>query len=104
MAKGANYEDRKLFADNLKNLVRTEYEQIFRILKTYKQDFTENSNGIFFDISSLTDECFIEMQKFMEFCIQTRQEDRERSNEMAEAQAEINRLIDEHKADTKLNN
>lgn len=101
-----NYDQRKQFFDNLKTLVKSEYEQIFRILKNHKQEYTENSNGIFFDCCLLSDNCFAEMQNYMEFCLQTRRDDRDRSSVLADAVAEVNRLIDdsggEHKADVRV--
>ena len=41
------YEQRKKVLADLKNLVKSEQEQIFLILKKHKLDFSENSNGVF---------------------------------------------------------
>jgi hypothetical protein len=100
MSDKENYDQRKKFFENLKTLVKSEYEQIFRILKNHKQEYTENSNGIFFDCSLLSDSCFAEMQNFMEFCVQTRRDDRDRSSVLADAVAEVNRLIDGNSIET----
>ena len=87
------YDERKQLHDNLKHLVKSEYEQIFRILKKHNQEYTENSNGIFFDINKLSDETFIEMQKFMEFCLETRRQEQNRISELAELSTEVNTLL-----------
>ena len=41
------YEERKVFLEELKKLVKVEQEEIFRILKKNKCDYSENSNGVF---------------------------------------------------------
>ena len=76
------YEQRKQFFENLKILVKSEYEEIFRILKKNKEEYTENSNGIFFDMLGLTTETFTEIKVFMELCKNQRTDESERVKEM----------------------
>jgi len=76
------YEDRKRFLDELKKLVKSEQEQIFLILKRYKLEYSENSNGIFFDLSRVTKDAFDEMKTFLVFCQQNRSEFEARDREM----------------------
>lgn len=64
----AEYEERKQFLEDLKKLVKSEQETIFYILKSYHCDFSENSNGIFFDVSKVTTEAFLKMKEYMIFC------------------------------------
>ncbi len=78
----SKYEERKLFLDNLKILVKDEYENIYKILVEYKQNFMKNSNGIFFDVMELSDESFSEINKYMEFCLQNRKEEDNRKKQM----------------------
>lgn len=80
------YEQRKLFLDELKQLVRGEQEEIYRILAKHKAEFSENSNGVFFDICKLPADVFQEMQKFMEFCRKNRQDFAMREEEERRAQ------------------
>ena len=47
------YEERKLLLEELKRLVKSEQEAIFRLLKSEKAEYSENSNGIFFDVCKL---------------------------------------------------
>ena len=42
------YEQRKLFADEVKLLTRNEMEEIYKLLKAKKAEYSENSNGVFF--------------------------------------------------------
>lgn len=72
------YEDRKLFAEKLTNLVKSEYEEIYRILKRANEPHSENTNGIFFNINEISEETFQKMQTFMEFCMENRTEQEQR--------------------------
>lgn len=76
------YDERKKCLDELKKLVKSEQEQIFAILKKHKIDYSENSNGIFFDLSRVPNEAFLEIQKFLTFCQANRKEFEVRDREM----------------------
>lgn len=82
------YEERKRILVELKKLVKSEQEQIFLILKRYKVDFSENSNGVFFDLNRVPKEPFEEMRKFLTFCQTNRKDFEARDREM-----ESSRLI-----------
>lgn len=75
-------EDRRRFAENLPLLSKSEYEHMFRILKTEGAEFTENSNGIFFNIWDLPQECFNKLNEYMRYCMLVRQEDEMRNKEI----------------------
>ena len=85
-----DYDIRKDFLEDLKLLNKTEQEQIFRIVKSSNTQYSENSNGIFFDISKITPIIFIEMQQFMEFCKKNRKNFESREIEEKKAQDVIN--------------
>jgi hypothetical protein len=85
-----DYELRKHFLDNLKILNKSEKEEIFRILTSTKSNFTENSNGIFFDISKLSKDTFDQMLQFLEFCKKNRQDFLDREEEEKKAQDILN--------------
>jgi len=68
------YDQRKLFADEIRLLTRNEMEEIYKLLKTKKAEYSENSNGVFFDVSKLPAEIFSDLQKFMIFCKKNRDE------------------------------
>lgn len=76
------YEGRKKVLSDLKNLVKSEQEQVFLILKRYKLEYSENSNGIFFDLSRIPRAPFEEIQKFLVFCQQNRSEFEARDKQM----------------------
>ena len=76
------YEERKQVLSELKKLVKAEQEQIFLILKRYKVDFSENSNGVFFDLMRVPKEPFEEIKKFLVFCQTNRNDFEARDREM----------------------
>jgi hypothetical protein len=87
-----DYEIRKEFLEDLKLLNKTEQEEIFRIIKSSNTQYSENSNGIFFDISKILPTTFSEMQQFMNFCKSNRKNFESREIEEKKAQDVINGL------------
>ena len=87
------YEERKAFFENLKILVKSEYEEVFRILKKYNESYTENSNGIFFDINLLKEETFGQLKEYMQFCLENRRLEEGRSKQLANLSAETNQYL-----------
>lgn len=85
-----DYDKRKELLDTIKVLTKTEQEEIFRILKRTNSYFTENSNGIFFDVSKLSDTAFEQMLQFIEFCKKNREEFQHREEEEKRAQDCLN--------------
>jgi hypothetical protein len=80
------YEERNIFLEDIKRLVKSEQEAIFRLLKSEKADYSENSNGIFFDVSKLSTPVFKKMKEYMEFCRKNRDEFTQREEEERKAQ------------------
>lgn len=76
------YEQRKKVWETIKTLNKSEQEELFKILKHSNSDFTENVNGIFFDVAKLSDTVFQKILKFLEFCAQNRVEFERRDKEM----------------------
>ena len=75
-------EERRRFSEGLPLLSKPEYEHMFRILKNEGAEFTENSNGIFFSIWDLNDNCFQKLNEYMRYCMLVRQEDEVRNKEI----------------------
>ncbi len=86
------YEERKRVFAELKKLVKSEQEQIFLILKRYKVDYSENSNGVFFDVCRVPSEPFEEIQKFLVFCQANRKDFEERDREMESSRLNLGDL------------
>jgi hypothetical protein len=81
-----DYELRKQVLEDLKILNKSEKEEIFRILKVSNSLFSENSNGIFFDMSKLENDVFSQIIKFLEFCKKNRKNFESREEEEKRAQ------------------
>jgi hypothetical protein len=78
------YEERRIFLEELKTLTKTEQEKIFVILRNGKAEFSENSNGIFFDVAALQPAVFAELKAYMEYCRTVRKDQAAREREMEE--------------------
>jgi hypothetical protein len=76
------YDERKKVFEHIKVLDKPEQEEVFRIIRKTKENYTENSNGIFFDLSTVSDESFQQIKEYLDFCLKTRQEDTERLKEL----------------------
>lgn len=78
----SSYDERKQVFDTMRLLVKPEQEEIFRIIRKMKENYTENSNGIFFDLSIISDDTFIHIKEYLRFCLRTREEHEDRLKEL----------------------
>lgn len=76
------YERRRLFLESLKKLHTSEYIDIVRILKLEEVEFSENTNGIFFDVAKLSKKAFEALDKYMHFVHTNRKDLAERERLM----------------------
>lgn len=63
----AEYERRKLFLEGLKTLTKAEHIEIVRILQKHEANFSENQNGVFFNVGLLSQEIFDALELFLSF-------------------------------------
>ena len=78
----ATYETKKQFLEQLGGLSRSEQEEVFRIIKRNNDVFSENTNGIFFNVADLREDTFLRLNEFMQFCMKNREEQNARVEEM----------------------
>ena len=90
-----SYEDRKVIFENIKILDKPEQEEIFRIIRKTKENYTENSNGIFFDLTSISDESFGLIKEYINFCLKTRQEHESRLKELETIRIQNENYVEE---------
>jgi hypothetical protein len=81
------YERRRLWLDSLKKLHTSEYIDIVKILKIEKVEYSENSNGLFFDVAKLPQHTFNVLEKYMDFVHNNRKDLAEREKLMNKLQA-----------------
>lgn len=74
------YERRKKFLEGLKLLTKAENIEIVRILQKHEAVFSENLNGIFFNVVALPQPIFDALELFLSFTQSNRRDlaDRER--------------------------
>jgi hypothetical protein len=90
----SNYEERKKVFEHIKSLVKPEQEEIFRIIRKTKENYTENSNGIFFDLATVSNNSFNQIKEYLNFCLKTRQEDIDRLKELETIRIQNENYID----------
>ena len=74
----AEYVRRVKFLNALKQLGEPEYLEILRLLQKKNIHYSENANGVFFDIAALDQETFNSLEQFIEFVKKNRTELSER--------------------------
>jgi hypothetical protein len=84
-----DYETRKSLAEELKTLAKEEYEEVFRIIKRAGVAYSENSNGVHFDLTAVHTECVEQISKFLELCKTQRMEQEARSKELEGLRHEV---------------
>lgn len=65
---------KKVLFDKINNLGPTEHMEIFKILKDNGIHFTENTNGVFFNLTTLSDEVLTKVGEFVEYCCDNKKE------------------------------
>lgn len=76
------YDQRKRIWEAIKGLVKSEQEEIFRILLRNKVEFTENTNGVFFDVGRIDKQVLEQIEKFLSFCTKNRVDFEQRDKDM----------------------
>jgi hypothetical protein len=61
---------RKKLSEKIEHLGPIEHGEIFRKLKTRNLGYTQNSNGIFFDITNVPDDVVDDLVAFVDHCIE----------------------------------
>jgi len=88
-------QTRTYIFNNIKLLVPSEYEEIFRIIRKQKESFSENSNGVFFDLSGVSEDTLLKIKEYIDFCLKTRQDDQLRLKDLERIRAHNENYKDE---------
>ena len=78
----SEYEIRKSCLEDLKLLQKEQYHEVLRIIKRNNVEFSENSNGIFFDMVSISEKTFQDIKTFLNLCKTQESNQNERIKEM----------------------
>ncbi len=71
-----NYSNkyRKQLLGRINNLSSTEHEEIFNLIRRHNLGYTQNKNGIFFNLSTLPDGVIEEIGKLVDYCASQKKE------------------------------
>jgi hypothetical protein len=74
------YERRRIFHDSLKSLTKAEYVEVLRLLNKHEEPYSENLNGVFFNVCNVSQKTFDALELFLQFTQSNRRDlaDRER--------------------------
>lgn len=78
----SEYEQRKQLLEDLKMLDKSEYEEVYRLIHRDGVEYTENSNGVFFDLTLIAIDTFTKLAQFMELCKAQRKNEAARVQEL----------------------
>ena len=84
-----NATTRKHLYDTIAIITKMEQEEVFRILKREHVEFTENANGVFFDISAVESAAFLKLLSFTNLCLEQRKNQELRERQLEELREEI---------------
>lgn len=74
MDKQFTYFNKKYLFDKINSLSSTEHDEIFRIINEHNINVSRNKNGVFFNLSSLNDNVLQEIDKFVTYCVNNKQQ------------------------------
>ena len=84
------YNIKKRILLNIKKMNKNEYIQIFKIIKEYNIDYTENVNGIFINLNYIDKKIIIKINNFINFIISKNKELNEKEKEMNTIKNKLN--------------
>jgi hypothetical protein len=93
-----NYELKKAMLDDIKGFSIEECKELFRILKQNNVQYTENSNGIFFDLVPIEHDVFFKLVNFVDFTKAQKKSEEIRASELDTLRKET---IELNKSETK---
>ena len=104
------YNRRKQFLNEISSLTNAELIEIVRILRENKFAYSENTNGVFFNVSAVSQPLFEELNKFIQFTKTNRTSIEDRNKLFTtlgveplsdKEKAEVAAVIEDHPALTK---
>ncbi len=65
---------KRILLDKINHLGSTEHLEILKILEEYSISCTSNNNGVFFNLTSITNDCLKKIEDFVLYCSENKQE------------------------------
>lgn len=66
--------DKRRLMEQINSLGPTEHTEIYKILACSNTPYTENANGVFFNLTTLPAEVFTDIQSFVQYCHENKDE------------------------------
>ena len=82
MASTVTYEQKKVLAEEIKELTKDQYEEVYRIIKRAGIPYSENSNGIFFDLAAVDGAVTAQLIEYMNLVKTQRNEEKQRMKDL----------------------
>jgi hypothetical protein len=60
--------------NSIRDLSKTEIDELFKLLYKDNCEYTQNNNGIFFNLSWVSEDTMTKIEQFIEFCNQSKME------------------------------
>lgn len=67
-------KQKRMILEKINMLTSTEHEEIWKIVKKHEVSFSQNKNGVFFNLSIVPPEIMCEIDKFVDYCISNKKE------------------------------
>lgn len=77
------YERRRIWLDDIGKFTKSEHIEIIRILNKHTEEYSENNNGIFFNVAGVKQETFDALQLFLDFTKRNHQDLADREQYMS---------------------
>lgn len=65
---------KKFILEKISKLSQTEHDEIFKIVRTSNTPYTQNKNGLFVNMSALSDDIIEKVDHFVDFCLKNKSE------------------------------
>ncbi len=65
---------KKVLFEKINSLSSTEHEEIYRIISFHGINTSKNKNGVFFNLSSVSDDAITAIETFVNYCLSNKQE------------------------------
>ena len=76
--------NKKIINEKIAYLSREEHMEIFKIILDHEIPFSQNNNGIFLDMGSLSDDIVVKIEHFIDFCFKNRKDFEEYEKKITE--------------------
>lgn len=98
MISGMDQNDKcKKLVHAIQSLEQTEITELFKMLHSNKCEYTKNNNGVFINLSWLSEDMLVKIEKYVAFCNKSRNEVK-RYESLCDV---LNKNIHEQKTDVK---